>query len=214
MNNETLRKRIKKLFALSRSPNEHEAMAALKKAEMLLKEYSLSKEDVFITHQAVKGTVRHCSWRMILRSAIEWLNGTVSIREVNAGEYIFYGDDMAVTVSCEMYRYLERAIERIAKQSIRKNAKSAFRNAFKLGVARNIHARIMEMGENASWFDRTERRKEIRTFIDKDMEVVNQNVTLLPLSSVGFSKGFNAGNAISLHRQAGGRQVAQINEKN
>ncbi len=211
MNNDVIKNKIKKLFALSKSPNEHEAMAALEKAEQLLKEYSLSKDDVLITQQEVKGTVRLSSWRAVIIDAINWLNGTVSVR-TSDGKYIFYGSDIAVTMSAEMFKYLEKSIERIARQSIRKNAKLPYRNAFKYGAAKNIHVRIHDMGKNVRWFDREERSKVLWAYIKGKLSVKSEKVTVSALSNKAYTKGFDAGNAIHLNRQANGSKIQQLAE--
>ena len=49
--NEQIKKKIKKLLALSKSPNENEAMAALEKARKLMEENGLSEQDCNVSIQ-------------------------------------------------------------------------------------------------------------------------------------------------------------------
>lgn len=47
MNIDEIKKRIKKLFALSSSPNQHEAESALTKANRLMAEYNIAQSEMF-----------------------------------------------------------------------------------------------------------------------------------------------------------------------
>ena len=74
---EIIKRRIKKLLALSKSPNENEAVSALEKATSLIEEYGLNQAEFSgYTRQSVKSTVRSVEWRTILANAVERLYAT------------------------------------------------------------------------------------------------------------------------------------------
>jgi hypothetical protein len=57
-NPETVKRRVKKLFALSKSPNENEAMAALEKARTLMEEYRLTEGECLYAEERVPAAKR------------------------------------------------------------------------------------------------------------------------------------------------------------
>ena len=71
---ETIKKRIKKLLALSKSPNENEAMAALQKAQELMEAYHITEAKCVYTYSymilsaklvmGVQKTITEMCWHM------------------------------------------------------------------------------------------------------------------------------------------------------
>jgi hypothetical protein len=55
---EGIKRRVKKLLALPKSPNENEAVAALEKARALMDEYRLTEGECLYTRQSVKAAKR------------------------------------------------------------------------------------------------------------------------------------------------------------
>jgi hypothetical protein len=206
MDNEKIRERIRKLLALSKSPNENEAMAAMEKANDLLREIGLTQGDVLYSKEETKGTKRDCPWRMTVLSAVGWLNGCICGFSRQTGSYFFVGPDINVMMSKEMYEYLIRSIERITSQTIRKSASQQFKRSFKYGAAININARIHELGEKARWFDRVEQLAAI----DKYCGQLTKHEVGEEKNSKGLVKGYHAASCIGLNRQATGSAPVQI----
>ncbi len=154
--------RIKKLFLLSKSSNENEAFLALKKANELMRQYSIQYKDVYITEKYPSThSARVSKWRNEIGFAVAWLNGVLFLKTPRS--YLFTGGDLEVEVSCQMYDYLEKSILRIAKLNVRKNAKYKYRESFRMGMAVSLRERIHEMGSEASWLpDREETIKNIK----------------------------------------------------
>ena len=74
---ESVKRRVKKLLALSKSPNENEAASALRKANDLMADYKIIAEQFSdYTKAKVKGTKRFVRWRVVLANAVENLYAT------------------------------------------------------------------------------------------------------------------------------------------
>ena len=98
--------RIKKLLALSKSPNENEAASALRKANELMADYKLTAEQFSnYTKAKVKDTKRFIRWRVFLANAVENLYATYHYSD-HEGNIVFIGGELDVFMSMEMYKYL------------------------------------------------------------------------------------------------------------
>jgi hypothetical protein len=206
--NETLSRykdRVRKLLSLSRSDNENEAALALEKANALIEKYRIDGDSLRFESVELKATKLYSPWRNVIANAVSYLYGCYKYKDP-WGRFVFTGDPLYVFMAGEMYRYLTAAAERIAKLNIRKNAKFKYRQAFRLGVANRLYDRIMELGEKCSWAPGREARSEAaRDFIKARVAI--ENSTPLHKHKVtnrkAFNKGVNAGEGISLTRQAG-----------
>jgi hypothetical protein len=202
---ENIKRRVKKLLALSTSPNENEAMAALEKARALMEEYRLSESECLYIRQSVKATKRLSSWRLILSKAVAWLNYCETFRSPATGEIVFYGEQTDIFMAGEMYRYLSRAIERMAKQNVHKNAKMKYREKYRLGVACQLHYRIHEIGDAGSWAPQRERKLlAVKKAMEGALSIVQQDWKLTGTAGAAFLRGAAAGKGISLNKQATG----------
>ena len=149
---ESVKQRVKKLLALSKSPNENEALSALRKANDLMAEYRIDQSEFSgYIRKAVKGTKRFVEWRAVVSNAVEQLYATYHYRDVNTGEFIFYGEELDVFMSTEMFSYLVKTIDRMTAQNVRKNAKYRYRQSYRAGVALRLWDRMAELGEQCSW---------------------------------------------------------------
>ena len=147
-----IKSKIKKLLALSKSPNENEAALALKKATELMAQYKINESEFSgYTMKSVKATKRYVEWRAIVANAVENLYVTYHYRNINTGEFIFYGEELDVFMSTEMFSYLIKTIDRMASRNIRKNAKYHFRQSYRSGLASRLYDRMEELGQNCSW---------------------------------------------------------------
>ena len=173
---ENVKRRVKKLLALSKSPNENEASLAIKLANELIAQYKLNESDFSdYTKKYIKSTKRFIEWRSILANAVEQLYATYHYKDINTGSFVFFGDELDVFMSVEMFTYLTRTVERMATQNIRKNAKYKFRQSYKSGVASRIYDRMEELGSMCSW--RTpeqlaQQKKDISIWVHNQTELV------------------------------------------
>jgi hypothetical protein len=117
-NLEAVKRRVKKLFALSKSPNENEAMAALEKARALMEEYHLTEGECVYSRERVPATKRLSRWRAVLSNVVAWLYCCARYRSPATGEIVFYGDSFDAFMAGEMYRYLAKTVDRMARQNI------------------------------------------------------------------------------------------------
>ena len=155
MNRDDALKKIKKCLALSRSANEHEAAAALRQAQALMREHGLREKDVSLTDVA-EVKVKACStaanaWELRLVSVIADAFGCETFgllagRYNHAGNYVrsrhwvFVGMHAAPSVAgyaCEvLLRQCAKArLAHIAKQprNCKPITKTARGDAFAMG---------------------------------------------------------------------------------
>ncbi len=212
---ETVKQRIKKLLALSKSSNENEATSALIKANEMMEKYNLSSFQFFeYTEAKVKGTKRSIRWRVILANAVENLYATYHYTD-RTGTIVFIGEELDVFMSTEMYKYLAKTIDRMAKQNIRKNAKYKYRQSYRAGIASRLYDRIYELGQQCSWRnpeELKEQKKQIAEFVEKQVSISLSQKKFEKANPTAFSKGNNDADGISLSRQMTESRVRRIGD--
>ena len=201
---ESVKRRVKKLLALSKSPNENEAASALRKANELMADYKLTAEQFSdYTKAKVKGTKRFIRWRVVLANAVENLYATFHYTD-HAGNIVFIGEELDVFMSTEMYKYLVKTTDRMAKQNIRKNAKYKYRQSYRAGIASRLYDRIYELGQQCSWRNPKElkaQKKQIAEFVEKQVAIESSKKKFEKANPTAFSKGNNDAKGINLSRQ-------------
>lgn len=210
---ESVKRRVKKLLALSKSPNENEAAAALRKANELMADYKLTAEQFSdYTKAKVKGTKRFSRWRVVLANAVENLYATYHYTD-HEGNIVFIGEELDVFMSTEMYKYLVKTIDRMAKQNIRKNAKYKYRQSYRAGIASRLYDRMYELGQQCSWRNPKElkaQKKQIAEFVEKQVAIETSKKKFEKANPLAFSKGNNDANGINLSRQMTGSGTRRI----
>lgn len=194
--------KIRKLLTLSTSPNRHEAALALEKAIALMAQHDLSKTDVEIARASAGSPVQRISiWRLQIATAVAWCHGVIAVKA--AAGWIFFGDDIGVAVSVEMYEYCEKAILRITRNTVRKNAKAKYRESFRLGMAVEISRRLRDYAAKISWRDDREARiGRLRAAMARDLETVKGRRKAI--KGRAFTQGLVAGERVGLSRQVSG----------
>jgi hypothetical protein len=203
---EKIKDRVRKLLALSKSDNENEAMLALEKANALMADYNLDESALRYESVEVKTVKSYSRWRTTLANAMDYLYCCYHYHSTNSGRgtFVFFGEPSDVFLATEMYEYLVKTIERSAKKHIRKNAKSVFRDSYKLGMARRIRNMIEEMGESVSWAPlRASKQKEVQAWVEKNVALENKDQKKGTISNAALERGFRHGGDVSLARQAG-----------
>ncbi len=200
--------KIRKLLALSKSSNENESALALERAMNLMNQFELDEKMVHYTEASPRSKSRRLSaWRSSIGYSIAWLNGVVAVKCYEGIRFI--GPDLEAGIACEMYDYLEKAILRIARANIRKNAKYKYRESYRLGMAHNLGDRIQKMAETGGWLpNRKEQIKAIREAYAGNWEVAKTKKRQRP-NWKAFSAGHHAGSKISLSRQMSGAAKRQ-----
>jgi hypothetical protein len=80
-------------------------------------------------------------------------------------------------MAAEMYRYLSKTIVRMAKQNIRANAKAAYRDTYKLGIACELKIRIHELGDKVSWLPEGKtKRLAVRKAMERELNITTGNL--------------------------------------
>ena len=211
---ESVKRRVKKLLALAKSPYENEAISAIRKANELMAEYNLTQaEFTGYINKSVKSTKRAVKWRTVLANAVENLYATYHFRDVNTGEFVFYGEELDVFMATEMFSYLVKTIDRMANQNIRKNAKHHYRQSYRDGVARRLWDRMNELGQQCSWRNPKElvaQQKQIAEFVEKQVAIETSKKKFEKANPTAFSKGNNDANGINLSRQMTGSGTRRI----
>ncbi len=212
---DSVKRRIKKLLALSKSPNENEAASALIKANEMMENYNLSSFQFSeYTEAKVKGTKRFIRWSVILANAVENLYATYHYTD-HTGSLVFIGEELDVFMSTEMYKYLAKMIDRMAKQNIRKNAKYKYRQSYRAGIASRLYDRIYELGQQCSWRnpeELKEQKKQIAEFVEKQVQISLSQKKFEKPNPTAFSKGNNDAEGISLSRQMTESRVRRIGD--
>jgi hypothetical protein len=179
-------------------------MAALAKAQELMKEYRLSESECLYTRHTVKATKRLSRWRTVLANAVAPLYYCETFRSEYHGAIYFYGDSFDSFMAGEMYRYLSRTIESMSKRNIRKGVSLKYRDKYRLGIACQISFRIEEQGRAASWGpERETRMVAVREALTNEVTLSTEKMKI-DAGSAAFRRGVQAGNGISLTRQAAG----------
>lgn len=212
---ETIKTRVKKLLALSKSSNENEAAVAMKLANEIIEKYELNQTEFdSYTNKTVKDCKKYVEWRAILANAVEQLYATYHIRDVNTGEFIFYGEELDVFMSTEMFIYLKKTIDRMVKKNVRKNAKYKYRQSYRTGIADRLWFRMNELGQQCSWRNPKERenkKAEISKWVHNKHELLHKSSTKFrKLNTAAFQKGSLDADGINLSRQMSGNITKRI----
>ena len=89
---------------------------------------------------------------------------------------MFVGEELDVFMSTEMYKYLVKTIDRMAKQNIHKNAKYKYRQSYRAGISVRLYDRIYELGQQCSWRNPKElntQKKQIAGFVEKQISIMS-----------------------------------------
>lgn len=113
--------RIKKLLALSTSPNEHEAAAAASKAQELLMEHNIdldsiretrTQAEIAIDTEALEMTMKRVFWKGQLANAIA--KGNFCKFWWSKGQMQLTGKTHNIAIARSIYDYLTKTIDRLA----------------------------------------------------------------------------------------------------
>lgn len=161
---EKVLEKVKKLVALSKSSNEHEAALALERAQALLAEYNLSIADIekdesnpdfIISRSPVQDSMpyrRQVGHNISLLYFCTYFYEAVPAMSKRGNVYTrdrhcIVGAQHNVVVAQMMFDYLVKAIDRLAREGaaeVGKEAYWSFQTAFKVACTSRLCARIKE----------------------------------------------------------------------
>ena len=203
---ETVKKRIKKLLALSKSPNENEAMAALQKAQALMEAYHVTEAECVYTSATVKATKRESAWRSMLANTVASLYACQALHNALSGQMIFYGESFDAFMAKEMYGYLSKTIDRMVKQNVRKRNTLKYKNQYRFGIVCRLAIRIEELGQQVSWApEREQKLLAAKKAAETEFGIITRRELKATHSGKAFNRGVADGGTVSLHRQATAR---------
>jgi len=155
---------IRKLLALSQSPNEHEAARAAEKAQELLFKYKLSMVEV----QAQKGDGKGPKiveldgdiisqknwgkWKPQLAWGVARYNFCTGFQDTYRGKFIFIGQETEAYVAKELYEWLVEQLEGAARRACLNyqgySRIPTFRRAFFTGAVLTVANRLYNQWRN------------------------------------------------------------------
>lgn len=158
--------RIKKLLALSQSPNEHEAISAAEKAQAILATYNLSMADVtleeadeFVIDNEIATESAPWKRQVAVMTAKMYFctyfytqkNEYKNTRKIRRDMHSFVGAKHNIVIAKMMFMYLVTTIERLALEGKRKSAAegrdtwgNTYRRSFSWACACRVGRRIQD----------------------------------------------------------------------
>ncbi|WP_099066526.1 DUF2786 domain-containing protein [Nostoc linckia] len=227
-NLEKIGDKIKKLLALSQSPNEAEAAEAMSKAQELLTRYQLSMADLEdnspeeVEQQVIEETGRSVSWKEILLNAVADANYCMPfIRRGATVKQMMLGRPSNISSAKIQLEYLVGAVDRLASLE---DGDRAYKNSFRLGCASRISTRISELVEKQksegiaasgeskpisaivvrSLYEKLE--AELDAYAKANLKIKNRTSRPSCRSYEGYFSGMAAGDKVSLNKQVGGEK--------
>lgn len=209
--------KIKKLLALSKSSNEHEASLAMENANKLLMKHNLEMSDIEeidmndIIESEVMSGGRMMSWKLnILSSVMELNNCQILLYSQRGGKKTVkaIGKKTSIEVSVSMYDYLIKTMDRIIKNTIYDIDVFSFRIGFAYAITQKIKEIITERSKADDAFDQActalvvVEKALIQKFMNEQHPDVKTKSTKTNFKdSMSFSAGHQAGRNTSLSNQ-------------
>jgi hypothetical protein len=207
MVNEIVMNKIKKLLALTSSPNEAEASVAMEKVHQFLKEYNLSISDITednrfsIIEENYLEYGKERKWRTLLCIAVSSANYCSPLKAIKGGNTTIrlVGKEHNILASKLMLDYLMATIERLSKNIAVKQ-----RESYKLGIVnvlseklKNLHKQDMVQCNALVVVEKA----SIEQYLKEKKNITNEIVKYKVTNSVAYYKGYQDGNNISLNHQ-------------
>ena len=219
VNNAKLFEKIKKLLALSSSPNENEAALAASKASELLAEHNLSMADLNgLGDEEVEelrlDSLNNKKWKTCIAEAIA-ANNYCEIFISHCGKnktLMLVGKPVNILGCQQMYEYLVSTVERLCRQETR-GATLSYKNAFLNGCAHRLYRRLKE--DIATQDEKVGAAIVLKSQLDKENQYyLNRNYPQMSITKTrsgsydaeGYRAGRAAGDGISLGKQIGGQR--------
>lgn len=198
--------KVKKLLALSKSPNESEASSALDKAHALLRQYNLELSDIKeenkygIVEDVVIESKNDSKWRSILLHGIAEANfcKSLKVEDFKKTTRKFVGKSHNIIVAKEMYVYLEHVVERLSKKF-----SGSERGSYKLGISMTLMRRLLALKEK----DQVEctalvvQEESMINDYFKNKGVKSKAMSIRTSNNEAYGRGIQEGHNVSLNGQ-------------
>lgn len=218
MTNAEIVEKVKKLLALSESPNESEAATALAKAHAMLEAHNLSMGDVIyknVNEDAQPFLLSKNalpSWIEILINNVAEFNycAFLKMNTETTPSYVLIGKPINVTIASQLVDYLIQVVNRIA--SNRKETSEAF----KFGMVYSILKRLAEIynptADSKALVINTE--KENNTLLNKlfGTNIRKDEISPDTSDSGAYFRGWIEGKTVGLHEQMEGEDTTSLLE--
>jgi hypothetical protein len=230
MTKEYILERVAKLLALSTSPNEHEAAAALAKAHAMLAEHNLSLSEVNVDNgDPVIEEIGHMTAES--KVGAQWVRqiwqGTCKLyfceyaynRGNHRTHHWIIGSTANSKTACAMAEYLTKTIIRLANEASKSHAdpyvsKGRFNNSFRTGCAMRVISRMRDMRREAETPSKKNPSnlpalyKQTQAALDDYSKntlntSTNKSRAISASSGAGYKAGREAGDSVGLHTQVG-----------
>lgn len=215
--------KIKKLLALSKSPNEHEAALALQKAQVLMERYSITEEaiqTIDIGEADTPATVKRspARWEMGLVRTIRRAFGCDSFLDcdTNSATWVFIGSGPAPEIAAYVFQTLCRQVVKARKDYLatlkrcKPKTKTERGNIFCEAWVSSVDRRIV----NFAGHDRTEAIVAYKATKHPDLTTLTprgKNIRLNSRNEGAYAAGIVAGHAAQLHHGVGtGREAPTL----
>jgi hypothetical protein len=207
---ENIRELINKLLALSNSPNEHEANAALEKAQELLEKYNIDtnslKEDErkpLVQFVKVEFKLGKDLWRHTLANAIATTNFCAAVK---SGETcVILGRYINVQAVIELIKWILPQVSRLANISVSQMPPyqiNVAKKAYLLGISTRIFTRLKTLKEHKTEFVTAlivsinqELNDELNKMFGK-LETIKRPI----VDNESFRQGYNDGSKVSVSK--------------
>ncbi len=212
--NKIIFEKIKKLIALSDSPNEAEAASALAKVHLLLAKHGLSMTDISshdskntVIERSILDKKRLRNWESALLSTIMNATYTEAVHKPGEGKVYIIGRDINVNAAENLFQYLHETITRISRKY---NPVVRHPDSFRYGMVVNINERLKKMNadETASEDEKQlvlsmegKTRSENSGYLEETYGTVRKKRVNNRVDPESYGLGQKVGNKISLSRQ-------------
>jgi hypothetical protein len=203
--------KIRKLLALTASPNEAEAAIALSKAHDILKLYNMSMADITrddpysITAEKYMEGDHEQFWRTMLITEVCAANFCTSAKINDDGKFtiVLFGKEHNIASARVMIDYLLEVLERKSREIF-----ACDRESYKMGMVTMFQKRLREMAKEDGMDCNAlvvQERATIQKHLDK-LGFQNKQKSLDVKYPDAFDKGYSDACKISLARQLGSRK--------
>ena len=195
--NERIADKVRKLFALANDPaNEHEAAAALAKAQQLLDKYRLTESEVSTTEATIESSTglneSGGAWEGSLASTVGKAFDCFVIRQRSyqfGSSFVFYGHKNDVELCQFVYGYLQRHLRRLADQYVIEHRgaghPTSLRASYLMGAVGSLYQSVLSYKKDSrrhADFQAMTRQSLVKVEIDKVAKarqaVIDEGITL------------------------------------
>lgn len=222
--------KIRKLLALSRSSNPHEAAVALQKATALMEEHQIKNIDLIpqqdVTHSDLEEITRqHYIWARLLAKSCAQLFDCTTLNYPDMRAFRFIGSEENILCANQLFWHLFKAWKGMCANDYKNDQPSdrkLYRKSHGIGFAHIIWERVVELTDkrhknivNSTGTDLVVvTNAKVKDYMETNFKVRTAKSRALTASSSGYSQGAAAGKKINLVAPVGKNEVHKISSNN